>query len=141
MYSNTGHALIAQQVENSALTAISTCTHAIDRYSRLRHLPTRALAYQNAAYQLRQSGCLSGNHDQAAKVEFFSHSCVTQLNVNTNVYRSKGCILPNTFSAFYIRLWPSCHSDLGGSTHGWGLFLEQTEFLHTLRNPKTDYVS
>ncbi len=28
--------------------------------------------------------------------------------------------------ASFIRLWQSCHSDLGGSRHGWGLFLEQT---------------
>ncbi len=33
------------------------------------------------------------------------------------------------FPAPFIRLWPSCHSDLGGSRHGWELFLEQTEFL------------
>ncbi len=33
------------------------------------------------------------------------------------------------FPASFICLWPSCHSDFGGSRHGWGLFLEQTEFL------------
>ncbi len=43
-------------------------------------------------------------------------------------------VLPAVFSlihfpASFIRLWPSSHSDLGGSRHGWGLFLEQTECL------------
>ncbi len=33
------------------------------------------------------------------------------------------------FPASFIRLLPSCHSDLGGSRHGWMLFLEQTEYL------------
>ncbi len=35
--------------------------------------------------------------------------------------------------ASFIRLWPSCHFDLVGSRHGWGLFLEQTEFLQSPR--------
>ncbi len=33
------------------------------------------------------------------------------------------------FPDSFICLWPSCHSDLGGSRPDWGLFLEQTEFL------------
>ncbi len=36
------------------------------------------------------------------------------------------------FSASFIHLWPLCHSDLGGSRHGWGLFLEQTKYLQSL---------
>ncbi len=36
------------------------------------------------------------------------------------------------FPASFIRLWPSCHFDLGGSRHGWGLFLEQTGDPSTL---------
>ncbi len=32
---------------------------------------------------------------------------------------------------FYLtrRLWPSCHSDMGGSWHGWRFLLEQTDVL------------
>ncbi len=37
-------------------------TRAIDRFSCLCHLPTRALANHNAASHLRQSGRLSGHH-------------------------------------------------------------------------------
>ncbi len=33
------------------------------------------------------------------------------------------------FPASFTGIWPSCHFDLGGSRHGWGLFLEQTEHL------------
>ncbi len=33
------------------------------------------------------------------------------------------------FPASFICLWPSCYFDLGGSRHGWGLFLKQTEYL------------
>ncbi len=31
-------------------------------------------------------------------------------------------------AASFIRLWPLCHSDLGGSIHGWGQFLKQTQY-------------
>ncbi len=48
LYSDTGHALIAHQVENSALAAATTCTHAINRFSRSRHQRTRARANQEA---------------------------------------------------------------------------------------------
>ncbi len=30
------------------------------------------------------------------------------------------------------RLWPSCHSDLGGSRHGWALVVELTDTLQML---------
>ncbi len=33
------------------------------------------------------------------------------------------------FPSSFICPWPSCHLDLGGSRHGWGLFLEQTGYL------------
>ncbi len=33
------------------------------------------------------------------------------------------------FPASFIHLWPSCHFDLGGSGHGWELFLKQNEYL------------
>ncbi len=54
--------------------------------------------------------------------------------MNTNVtseFRSLGCISLIHFPASFIRLSPSCHSDLGGSRHCWGLLLEKTECLHT----------
>ncbi len=28
----------------------------------------------------------------------------------------------NTFSQLNKRLWPSCHSDVGGSRHDWGFY-------------------
>ncbi len=34
-----------------------------------------------------------------------------------------------------IRLWPACPSDLGGSRHGWGSLLEQTDDLIVLCYP------
>ncbi len=33
------------------------------------------------------------------------------------------------FSISLIWFWPSCHFDLGGLRHGWGLFLEQADSL------------
>ncbi len=80
---------------------------------------TRALANQSAAPHLRQLGRLSGNHALAATGEFYSHSRVTQLNTNTTVLFSLRHI-----PASFVSLWPSCHSDLGGSSHDWELFLK-----------------
>ncbi len=37
----------------------------------------------------------------------------------------------NTVSQLNSRLWPSCHSDMGGSRHGWGFSRRTTCYLHT----------
>ncbi len=59
-------------------------TRAIDRFSCSRHWPTGALANQNAAPHLRQSGRLIGHHAEAAKCEFKSHSRALRLNTNAS---------------------------------------------------------
>ncbi len=46
--------------------AACPCMHAIDRFSHEHQQPTRALANQDAAPHLRQSGRLSIHHTQAA---------------------------------------------------------------------------
>ncbi len=46
----------------ACVQSIALRARAIDRFSCLRHQPTRALANQNAVSHLRQLGCLSGNH-------------------------------------------------------------------------------
>ncbi len=47
---------------SSILAADCPCTRAIDRFSRERQRPTRALANQNTTSYLRQSGCVSVSH-------------------------------------------------------------------------------
>ncbi len=85
------------------VVAACSCTDAIDRSSRAGYrliLVLTSLANQNAAFYLRQSGRLSGHQALATKGEFYSHSLVARLNTNaTSIYRSEGCIFPNTFSA------------------------------------------
>ncbi len=50
--------------------SIASYTRAIDRFSRERQQPARALANQNAASHLRQLGRLKVRHIMAAKDEF-----------------------------------------------------------------------
>ncbi len=64
--------------------SIALRARAIDGFSCLHHSPTRALANQNAACHLRQSGRLSDHHALAAKGEFYSHRRVVQLNTNAS---------------------------------------------------------
>ncbi len=46
-----------------------------------------------------QSGRLSSHHAYATEGEFYSHSRGARLNTNaSSLYRSEGCIFPNTFS-------------------------------------------
>ncbi len=40
------------------------------------------------------------------------------------------------FAVSFTCLWPLCHFDFGGSRHGWGLFLERTEFFNIVQ-PQT----
>ncbi len=61
---------------SSVRVASCPCTRAINRFLRLRHELTCALANQKAASHLRQSGYMSGHHAQAAKGEFKRHATV-----------------------------------------------------------------
>ncbi len=84
-------------------TAASLCKRAIDCFSRLRQQPTRALAYQNAASHLHQSGRMSGQmrilitHRRVT----LKHACLTQ-------HYAQGCPSSNIrFSVPLICFWPA----------------------------------
>ncbi len=47
------------------------------------------------------------------------HRRTSHLNTNTELH----------FPTSIFRFWPSCHSDLVGSRHGWGLFVKRTDGL------------
>ncbi len=53
--------------------SIAPRTRAIDRFSRKRQKPTRALANQNATFHLLQSRC---RHAYASKGKFYTHNDV-----------------------------------------------------------------
>ncbi len=73
-----------QVLTRAGYLSIALRARAIYRFSCLHHSPTRALANQNTACHLRQSGRLSDHHALAAKGEFYSHSRVVQLNTNAS---------------------------------------------------------
>ncbi len=58
------------------------------------------------------------------------HSCVAPLNTNaTSSYRSEGCFLPYTFFLPIYLPWDFVPFRFGGSRHGRGLFVEETDSL------------
>ncbi len=57
---------------------------------------------------------------------YTSHTQLSSLSYRTHA------LCANTLSELNRRLWPSCHSDMGESRHGWGFILEQTDVLDAI---------
>ncbi len=132
------HATKTYDLNQYQLLVVASCHLSLRTYSRslfARGLSIDSRAYvisQHARWPIRTPLPTCANQDawvaitpKRPKIEFYSHSHAARLN-------TKSVFSLIHLPASFICLWPSCHSDLGGSRHGWGLFLEQTEYPQTL---------
>ncbi len=114
--------------------------HACDRSLFARGLSIDSRAYvisQHVRWPIRAPLPTCANQDawvvitpKRPKANSIHTAAYSRLNTNAiPKYRSEGCIFLNTFSRLIYPSLTIVPFWFGGSRHGWGLFLEQTEFL------------